>query len=101
MVLYIKGDLSICNLEKTLAVVGSRRASTYAKDVLTKILCEFINTDICIVSGLAAGIDTTAHQGALSSNLKTIGVIASGFDFVYPTSNKNFTEKLRMVAEPL
>lgn len=88
MVLYVKGDLKRCNLEKTLAVVGSRKASTNAKDVLTKILSGLKNTDICIVSGLASGIDTTAHQGAISNNLKTIGVIASGFDFVYPSSNK-------------
>lgn len=94
MVLYIKGDLGLCNLEKTLAVVGSRRASTHAKDVLTKILSELNNTDICIVSGLASGIDTTAHAAALNNNLKTIGVIASGFDFVYPTSNRELYKKI-------
>lgn len=94
MVLYIKGDLKLCNLEKTLAVVGSRRASTHAKDVLTKILTEFHGTDICIVSGLASGIDTTAHHAALSNNLKTIGVIASGFDFVYPSANRDLYKKI-------
>lgn len=94
MVLYVKGNLELCNLEKTLAVVGSRKASTHAKDVLAKILNEFANTDICVVSGLAAGIDTAAHQGALSNGLKTIGVIASGFDFVYPVSNKELYKKV-------
>lgn len=94
MVLYVKGNLKLCNLEKTLAVVGSRKASTHAKDVLAKILNEFTNTDICIVSGLAAGIDTSAHQGALSNGLKTIGVIASGFDFVYPASNRELYKKI-------
>lgn len=94
MVLYVKGDLDSCNLEKTLGVVGSRKASTSAKDVLTKILSEFRGTNVCIVSGLASGIDTTAHQGALGNNLKTIGVIASGFDFVYPTANKELYKKI-------
>lgn len=94
MVLYVKGDLGICNLEKTLGVVGSRRSSTAAKDVLTKILGELRNTDVCVVSGLASGIDTTAHNAALASNLKTIGVIASGFDFVYPTSNRELYKKI-------
>lgn len=94
MILYIKGDLGTCNLEKTLAVVGSRKSSTASKDVLIKILGEMRNTDICIVSGLASGIDTTAHQGALTNNLKTIGVIASGFDFVYPTSNRELYKKI-------
>lgn len=94
MVLYIKGDLDLCNLEKTLAVVGSRRASTHSKDILTKILSELRNTDVCIVSGLASGIDTTAHTAALNNNLKTIGVIASGFDFVYPTANRELYKKI-------
>lgn len=93
-VLYIKGDLDCCNLEKTLAVVGSRKASTNAKDTLTKILSELKGTDVCVVSGLASGIDTTAHQGALANNLKTIGVIASGFDYVYPTANKDLYKKI-------
>lgn len=94
MVLYVKGDLGICNLEKTLAVVGSRKASTASKDVLTKIITELRNTDVCIVSGLASGIDTTAHTSALANNLKTIGVIASGFDFVYPSANRELYKKI-------
>lgn len=93
-VIYYKGDLSACNLGKTLAVVGSRRATSYAKDALTKVIGELQNTDICIVSGLASGIDTTAHTAAIENNLKTIGVIASGFDYVYPTANKELYKKI-------
>ena len=93
-VLYYKGNLSGCNLEKTLAVVGSRRATSYAKDALTKIIGELQNTDICVVSGLASGIDTTAHKAAISNGLKTIGVIASGFDFTYPTANKDLYKQI-------
>lgn len=95
MVLYVKGNLELCNLEKTLAVVGSRRASTNAKDVLVKILSELRNTDVCIVSGLASGIDTTAHNAAILNNLKTIGVIASGFDFIYPAANKELYAQIK------
>ena len=87
-VLFVKGDLDLCNLNKTLAVVGSRRASSGAKEVLNKILLEFSGTDLCIVSGLAAGIDTVAHKSALEAGLKTIGVIASGFDYCYPSANR-------------
>ena len=94
-VLYYKGDLESCSLNRTLAVVGSRRASGYAKTALTKIITGLTGTDICIVSGLAAGIDTTAHTAALDNNLKTIGVIASGFDFTYPASNKQLYEKIQ------
>ena len=93
-VLYYKGDIEACNFERTLAVVGSRRASYSAKEAVNKILSELKDTDICIVSGLAAGIDTAAHLAALENNLKTIGVIASGFDFIYPSSNKYLYQKI-------
>ena len=93
-VLYYKGDLFDCNLDRTLAVVGSRRATSYAKDALSKIISELIDTDICVVSGLASGIDTIAHISSINNNLKTIGVIASGFDFTYPTANKDLYRKI-------
>ena len=93
-VLFIRGELDICNLEKTIAVVGSRRASSGAKNVLRNLILEFSGTDLCIVSGLAAGIDTTAHKSALEAGLKTIGVIASGFDFCYPTANKKLYDDI-------
>lgn len=93
-VLYYKGDLSTCNFERTLAVVGSRRATFHAGEALNKIMSELCGTDICIVSGLAAGLDTTAHNAAIKNNLKTIGVIASGFDYIYPTSNKDLYKKI-------
>ena len=93
-VLYYKGDLNRINFDKTLAVVGSRKSSTYAKDALKLILSGLRNTDITIVSGLAAGIDTAAHNLAIEFGLKTIGVIASGFDYTYPASNKKLYEDL-------
>ncbi len=93
-VLYYRGDLFNCNLDRTVAVVGSRKSTYHAKEAVRKILSELTGTDICIVSGLAAGIDTTAHEAAMDNGLKTIGVIASGFDFIYPSSNKRLYEKI-------
>ena len=93
-VIYYKGDLFSCNLDKTLAVVGSRRATFNGKESLKKIINGFNGTDICIVSGLASGIDTVSHELALNNNLKTIGIIASGFDFTYPSTNKQLYEKI-------
>ncbi|MDR1168179.1 MAG: DNA-processing protein DprA [Heliobacteriaceae bacterium] len=95
VVLYYKGDLDICNLNRTLAVVGSRRASSNARKDLAHIISKLGGTDICVVSGLASGIDTTAHEAALDNNLKTIGVIASGFDYTYPAANKRLYEKIQ------
>lgn len=94
MTLFYKGDLDRCNFDRTLSIVGSRKASDSAKTVLSKIISEFKGTDLCIVSGLAMGIDTCAHRSALNNGLKTIGVIASGFDFVYPTQNKDLYKKI-------
>ncbi|MCM1265551.1 MAG: DNA-processing protein DprA [Candidatus Gastranaerophilales bacterium] len=94
MVIYYKGDISSCNLERTLAIVGSRRMSLNAKESLKKIMKGFIGTDLCVVSGLAAGVDTAAHRFALDNDLKTIGVIAGGLDFVYPASNKGLYEEI-------
>lgn len=87
--LFYKGELDRCNFDRTLSIVGSRKASENAKTVLEKIISEFRSTDLCIVSGLAMGIDACAHRSALKNGLKTIGVIASGFDFTYPTQNKD------------
>ena len=94
MVLYYKGDLFSCNLERTVAFVGSRKASINGKDSVKSVIKDFRNTDICIVSGLAEGIDAAAHRAAIENNIKTIGVIASGFDFKYPASNKDLYDKL-------
>ena len=93
-VLYYKGKLFECNLNKTLAVVGSRKASTSARNNLRNIISGLGNTDICVVSGLASGIDTVAHTSAIENNLKTIGVIASGLDHVYPSQNKTLYENI-------
>ena len=94
MTLFYKGDLFSCNLERTVAFVGSRRASFAGKESVRKIISDLSGTDLCVVSGLAAGIDAVSHESAIANNLKTIGVIASGFDFVYPSSNKHLYEKI-------
>ncbi len=93
-VIYYKGDFSVCNLERTLAVIGSRRFSHNGKESLKHIMKDFLNTDLCIVSGLATGADTAAHEFALDNNLKTIGVIGGGLDFIYPAHNKALYEKI-------
>lgn len=94
MTLFYKGDLFSCNLERTVAFVGSRRASFNGKEGVRKIIRDLANTDVCIVSGLASGIDAVSHESAINNNLKTIGVIASGFDFIYPKENKHLYEKI-------
>lgn len=93
-VLFIKGDLEICNMERTLSVVGSRKASHYIIEILNKLINEFRGTDIAIVSGMALGVDSCAHNAALRNNLKTIAVLGGGFDYIYPKSNKNLFKQI-------
>ena len=94
MTLFYKGDLFDCNLDRTVAFVGSRRASYSGKESVSSIISDLRGTDLTVVSGLAAGIDAIAHRSAIKNNLKTIGVIASGFDFIYPSTSKDLYEKL-------
>ena len=94
MTLFYKGDLFSCNLNRTVAFVGSRRASFNGKESVKSIISDLQNTDLCIVSGLATGIDAISHESALNNNLKTIGVIASGFNYTYPSANKYLYEKI-------
>ncbi len=86
--LYYKGDIDKIDYEYNVAIVGSRQASESAKLSLRSILSKLKNSNIVVVSGLAYGIDTQAHQSALDNNLKTIAVVGSGLDIIYPSQNK-------------
>lgn len=92
--LYYKGNIDLFYLPKKLAVVGSRKSSIIAKNVLDKIISEFENTDLCIVSGMAAGIDSAAHNSALKYNLPTIAVLGSGLNNIYPQKNKELFDRI-------
>lgn len=94
IVLFVKGSLSRLNQERSLAVVGSRKASHYIKEVLRKLISDFRGTDVSIISGLAVGIDSCAHQAAIDNSLNTIAVIGSGFDYVYPSQNRELFKKI-------
>ncbi|MBQ7449923.1 DNA-processing protein DprA [bacterium] len=94
MVLFYRGNLKRVNFEKTLSVVGSRKASTMGKENLGRILKDFYGTDLTIVSGGAAGVDTCAHENAIKNNLSTVVVIGSGLDKLYPVQNEKMFEEI-------
>ncbi len=93
-VIFYKGKYSPEIFENTLAVVGSRRASENAKSSLKRIMSGMQNAPITIVSGLAYGIDAAAHRLALELNLRTIGVIGSGLNHAYPSSNSDLYREI-------
>lgn len=85
VLLFVRGEL-IPEDERSIAIVGTRHASIYGKELAEKIARELSAAGYTIVSGLARGIDTAAHQGALQG--RTIAVIGSGLSNIYPPENR-------------
>ena len=85
--LFCHGDHSLLN-QPTCAIVGSRNATSYGLRQAKWFAAELAERGFAIVSGLAKGINTSAHQGALTSSGRTIGVVGAGIDVVYPKCNK-------------
>ncbi|MGX6961380.1 DNA-processing protein DprA [Vagococcus xieshaowenii] len=91
--LFYKGDKKLLR-NATLAVVGTREATSYGKKLTNKIVADLIKQQYTIVSGLAKGIDTFAHQEAIAAQGQTIAVVAHGLDKIYPKENAELFEKL-------
>lgn len=87
--LFVKGDLSLLKKDPKLAVVGSRMATIYGKNAIYRLFPGMIEKGIVIVSGLAKGIDTFAHECAIKNGGKTIAVIAGGLYHIFPKENIN------------
>lgn len=86
--LFSRGDLSLLEMGPKLAVVGSRDATAYGKNAIKIIFPGLLSKGVVIVSGLARGIDTIAHENAIEHNGKTIAVIAGGLYHIYPKENE-------------
>ena len=86
IVLFYRGNLSLIN-QRSVAIVGSRDHSKYAKDCIHDLIPSIVKDDIVVISGLARGVDTLAHEETLKVNGNTIAVIGSGLDVVYPSEN--------------
>lgn len=92
-VLYIRGQLCAEDL-MAVAIVGTRRASAYGREVAHMAATEFAHNNITVVSGLALGIDTVAHRAALDAGGRTIAVLGSGVDQVYPAQNRELANEI-------
>ncbi len=93
VVLYMKGDYDPDD-RYGIAVVGSRKYTYYGEAVAQKISIELSSAGFTIISGMARGIDSLAHKGALTSGGRTIAVLGSGLDIYYPPENKGLMEKI-------
>lgn len=91
--IYIRGDLPNNN-EILIAIVGTRKVTLEGRMTAKQIAKDLARSGIVVVSGLAMGIDTAAHEGALAGGGKTLAVLANGLDEVYPRSNFNLAQEI-------
>ena len=90
--LYVKGELR--GGELSIAIVGSRRATSYGLMTTGKLAEALASNGVCVVSGMARGVDTAAHRGALQAGGRSIGVLGCGVDKVYPPENRGLFEEM-------
>src|SRR6059058_2836782 len=92
--LYVKGAWSECLERPCVAIVGSRRCSTYGQNAALMLSRELAQRGVTIVSGLARGIDAAAHRGALEAGGRTVGVLGTGLDEVYPRDHRRLAAEI-------
>ncbi|MCX7726595.1 MAG: DNA-processing protein DprA [Chitinispirillaceae bacterium] len=91
--LYVKGDISVL-LNYGAAVVGTRNPTLYGRKATEAITEELVESNLVVVSGLAMGIDTIAHETTLRNGGKTVAVLGSGLDNIYPKFNERLAERI-------
>jgi DNA processing protein len=93
MLLYVRGTLTSGD-ERALAVVGTRKATSYGRDVAYGLSKQIAHSKVTIVSGLAQGVDSAAHRGALDGGGRTIAVLGCGIDRIYPPGNTELAQEI-------
>ena len=94
MVLYVKGAWAECLERPCVAIVGSRRCSTYGQNAALMLSRELAQRGATIISGLARGIDAAAHRGALEAGGRTVAVMGTGLDQVYPRDHRKLAQEI-------
>lgn len=92
--LYVKGAWEACLDAPVVAMVGSRRCSTYGQNTATMLARDLASRGVTIISGLARGIDAAAHRGALESGGRTLAVMGTGLDQIYPRDHQKLAEEI-------
>jgi DNA processing protein len=94
IVLYSRGNMDF-NLQRSVGIVGTRQVSEYGKAVTETIIKDLVPFNALVVSGLAYGVDITAHRAAMKNDLPTIGVMASGLDVIYPSAHQRTAREMQ------
>ncbi len=93
IVLFYRGSASLDHT-KVIGVVGTRKATDYGRQITEDLITSLVQHEVLIVSGLAYGIDITAHRAALRAGLSTVGVMASGLDIIYPAAHRQDAQQI-------
>jgi DNA processing protein len=91
--LYVRGNPQLLS-EPGIAVVGTRHPTPYGTGMAERLACDLANRGLCIISGLARGVDSAAHRGALAAQGKTLAVFGTSVDVVYPKENSRLAEQI-------
>jgi DNA processing protein len=92
--LYVRGNWQECFEMPCIGIVGSRRCSTYGKNASEMLGRDLAEHGVCVISGFARGIDSSAHKGAIQGKGKTIAVFGTGIDQVYPKENAKLVNEI-------
>lgn len=92
--LYVKGAWEACLERPCVAIVGSRRCSTYGQNAALMLSRELAQRGVTIISGLARGIDAAAHRGALEGGGRTVAVMGTGLDQIYPRDHRKLADEI-------
>lgn len=92
--LYLKGAWDACFNAPCVAIVGSRRCSTYGQNAASMLARDLAKRGVTIISGLARGIDAAAHKGALEAGGRTVAVVGTGIDQVYPREHRKLVDEI-------
>jgi len=93
LALYVRGDVKVL-AEYGVAMVGTRRPTAYGSSVAHRLAADLAQRRLTIVSGLARGIDSACHRGALEGKGRTVAVLGSGLDVLYPRENKSLADRI-------
>lgn len=93
MILFSKGNVNL-NQEKIVSIVGTRNQTDYGLSILEELIKSFIGNNILVVSGLAYGVDISAHRLCVENKISTLAVLGHGLDRIYPAKHKNMALKM-------
>lgn len=92
--IYAMGNIELLNAKYTVGIVGARKCTEYGSRVSNEFATKLSEKEICVISGMAVGIDGIAHNAAIKEKGKTIAVLGSGFNYIYPPENEWLFHKI-------